>query len=49
MAHVLDYFFQTADVKMTDILPSGNVAVGLVFNYFVGFLRQILPGKILMS
>ena len=30
---------------MEKILPSGNVAVGLVFNYFVGFLRNILPSK----
>lgn len=33
-----------AEVHMGDILPSGNVAVGLVFNYFVGYLRQVLPG-----
>ena len=37
--------FFTAEVHMGDILPSGNVAVGLVFNYFVGYLRQVLPGK----
>ena len=31
---------------MEEILPSGNIAVGLVFNYFVGFLRQVLPCKL---
>ena len=30
---------------MEQILPGGNVAVGLVFNYFAGFLRHVLPGK----
>ena len=31
--------------RMEEILPSGNVAVGLVFNYFVGFLQHVLPSK----
>ena len=30
---------------MEQILPSGNIAVGLVFNYFVGFLRHVLPSR----
>ena len=33
---------------MEEILPSGNVAVGLVFNYFVGFLQHVLPSKCLV-
>lgn len=30
-------------VKMRELLPAGNVAHGLVFNYFIGFLNYVLP------
>ena len=38
-----------AKVALPDILPFGNVAHGLVYNYFAGFLRHILPGKCIKS
>lgn len=30
---------------MRELLPAGNVAHGLVFNYYIGFLAHVLPGK----
>ncbi|XP_060603164.1 uncharacterized protein LOC132756179 [Ruditapes philippinarum] len=30
-------------VKMQELLPAGNVAHGLVFNYFIGYLTHVLP------
>ncbi|XP_053404231.1 uncharacterized protein LOC123554295 [Mercenaria mercenaria] len=31
------------DVTMHELLPAGNVAHGLVFNYYIGFLAYVLP------
>ena len=31
---------------MTDILPAGNVAHGIAYNYVAGFLNPVLPGKL---
>ena len=43
---IFNIVFSIAEEKrMEQILPSGNIAVGLVFNYFVGFLRHVLPSR----
>ena len=30
-------------------MPAGNVAHGLVWSHFTGFLQYVLPGKIILE
>ena len=30
-------------------MPAGNVAHGLVWSHFTGFLQYVLPGKIILD
>lgn len=37
--------YGTEDVLIEDLIPVGNVAFGLAWSYYYGYLNLVLPGK----
>lgn len=34
----------TGEVRLNQLLPAGNFAVGMAWSHFAGYLKNILPG-----